>query len=424
MPQGPEQLEGCLSRGLARRLGELRGNSLEELLCISDNDTVGIKECIEHSTLLECMLDLEADSSWQSVPLTRAAFEMLREKQGLGSGFSARQQTNWVRFEADKCRVLFAYFIRLCRRSEWSHSVTILRLKERYWARPGMQKVRKSGSSKSLAVSADETSAAATPSDIGTPASPAPARAALALAACSPLASPAALPDTAAPGASTLAAPAPRLLIPAYPDSEHDSEASVETISSGDAPEQEPPARAPGALRAGHPHVRPEGLNAALADAAAAPAVDHMAQKRALAKRKGGGQTEKPKKKPTGHGRPADEPVRAQPAAAPAAPLQIAPPAQRAVVPAATLQTVAPGHASGVPAIAHALMSTEPQLGPAELDKLKSLRPQYDYVEAPLGKPKISLLWRTVALISIDYKKSGVMKNNNKLRERVMLGNG
>ena len=136
-------------------------------------------------------------------------------------------------------------------------------------------------------------------------------------------------------------------------------------------------------------------MNAALADAAAAPAVDHMAQKRALAKRKGGGQTEKPKQKPPGQGRPADEPVRAQPAAAPAAPLQIAPPAQRAVVPAATLQTVAPG----VPAIAHALMCTEPQLGPAELDKLKSLRPQYDYVEAPLGKPKLSLLWRTVALL-------------------------
>ena len=54
------------------------------------------------------------------------------QKGRLSNATTKRQQLSWARLESEKVRLLLAYFIRLCKRAEWSHNSTVARLKMRF----------------------------------------------------------------------------------------------------------------------------------------------------------------------------------------------------------------------------------------------------------------------------------------------------
>ena len=148
----PTLAAGCLSQGLAAQLAALPRDGAHDLLQLSARDAIGIPECVAHAHLLNCMMDLNMDDVWRSVPCTQEAVRRLLQHSMLCQNVPQRHVQDWVRWEAMKVRILFAYFVRLCKRSEWSHNLTIARLKDKYWNRPG----RRSSSSKSLPAALDD----------------------------------------------------------------------------------------------------------------------------------------------------------------------------------------------------------------------------------------------------------------------------
>lgn len=150
MPPAPDVVALCLSEGLGKAIAALPRRGVVELVAIADRDVLGTPVCVEYADLLACMIDLNQDHLWQSVPITQQAVNIVRERHYICQGLSCRQLVDWCRWESNKIRLLYAYLVRLCRRSEWSHNLVIARLKDRFWSRPGTR-LRRPPSSGSVA---------------------------------------------------------------------------------------------------------------------------------------------------------------------------------------------------------------------------------------------------------------------------------
>ena len=76
----------------------------------------------------------------KDIPVTTTkAFVLLDEQYNckLSRSPAKGQQNAWARHEGDTFRLVWSYFLRLCKRSRWSNNFVVLNLKTRYFSRHG-----------------------------------------------------------------------------------------------------------------------------------------------------------------------------------------------------------------------------------------------------------------------------------------------
>ena len=99
---------------------------------------VCVKDIHDNSDIVECLVYFDDVDAISKPQLVTYAFELLdaAHNKMLSGQRQVSARSHYHRFEGDKTRVMFAYFVRQCRRSTFSKNVRVYRLKQIWkWAR-------------------------------------------------------------------------------------------------------------------------------------------------------------------------------------------------------------------------------------------------------------------------------------------------